>query len=222
MNEDRSTVRKLGIGLLGVAIFAALAALVVNFLQGDAKPKRHVVTTITTVKLPPPPPPPPPPEKPPEPEKIEEPKIKEPDPIKPEVQKPEPLPSPPPLGLGFEGEGGPGGYGNIGVAGAGTGIGGGGNGGGEVERWYAGVIVGDLERALQRDERTRQGTYRVVLKLWLDASGAVSRAQLVGSSGDTEQDRDILAVVDEHVFSEPLPDGVRLPIQVRLSGRRPT
>jgi TonB family protein len=225
--ERRQTLRKVAIGVLGVAIFAGLAALGVIFLEGDSMPKRHVVTTITTVKLPPPPPPPPPPpqEKPPEPQKIEEPKIKEPDPIKPEVRKPDPLPSPPPLGLGFQGEGGPGGYGDIGVAGGGTGVGGGSgtrSGPGDMERWYAGVIVGDLEKALQRDERTRRRSYRVVIQVWLDGSGGVTRTQLVSSSGDAEQDRAILAVVDEHVFREPLPAGARQPIQIRLGGRRPT
>lgn len=216
-------LKKIGLVLVGVGMMAGLAVLVLDFMHREGTPKRQVVTTITTVKLPPPPPPPPPKEPPPEPPKLEEPKIKEPDPIKPEAQKPEPAPVPPPPGLGFEGQGGPGGYGNIGVAGSGTGIGGGGGGGtgGSILAWYAGYVVKAIQEALQKNDATRAGSYRLVVKLWLDPRGAVTRSQLVSSSGDAEQDAAITRVLNGLVLTEAPPADMPQPVQVRITARRP-
>ena len=91
-----------------------------------------------------------------------------------------------------------------------------------MENWYAGVVLADLEKVLQKHEKTRKGTFRATVKLWIDPRGAVTRAQIVSSNGNPEQDAGLLQAIDGHVVAEPLPAGVRVPIQVRLTGRRPT
>ncbi len=222
----REMVRKLAIAAPALAILGGLAALAVNVLQGDATPKRHVVTTITTVKLPPPPPPPPPPPAPPqkeEPAKVEEAKIKEPEAIKPQEQRPDPAPSPP-AGLGFAGEGGPGGYGDIGTAGGGGG-GGSGSGtgsGGNVQAWYAGVVIRHFEDALRKHEKTRKAAFRVVIRAWFDGRGAVTRVELGSSTGDPQTDAAIIQALQGVVFSDAPPADLPQPVQVRIGARRPS
>jgi periplasmic protein TonB len=220
---SKTVLHNTGWVLVGLLLLGGIALLVHSLMQADSAPKRHVVTTITTVTLPPPPPPPPEPvRQPAEPQKIVEPqKILEPEPIKPEAQRPDPVkPIPGPPAVGFEGDGGAGGYGPL--ASGGTGIGGGGTGGGgSLLGWYAGVVVRSIQDALQKDEKTRTGAYRLVANLWLDSSGAVVRSQLVSPSGDAQRDAVISRVLEHLVLKEAPPPDMPQPVQVRIDARPP-
>ncbi len=192
--------------LIGVIAVAKLAS------SGGGSSKRE---SITYVSLPPPPPPPimtppPPPQQ--EEQKMEQPMIKE------DQPKDEPPKDEPPLGTGIKGDGPD----NFGL-GSGTGngrIGGGGDG--SKWGWYASQVQSRIQQALQQNRKTRSASMTVNVRVWPDATGRISRAQLAGSTGDIALDA---ALRDEVLtglqLQEPPPAGMPAPITLRVAARRP-
>lgn len=226
----RAARRRLAFLSLGLPVLAGLGYLAWTlFSSGGHQPQRQVVNTVTRVTLPPPPPPPPPPPKAdPPPEPAVQPRVQE-QPLqraepKPEPPKPQPTPQPPgpPPGLGLPT--GPGGANPYGIGpGGGDGSvigGGGGGGGGGGSRFggYAGVLQGAMQRALQRDERTRRGAWRVTVRIWVGPGGEITRLQLVGSSGDPQRDEAIRQVLQGLSVQAP-PGDMPQPIVARIDSR---
>lgn len=214
---------------LGLPVLAGLGYLAWTlFSSGGHQPQRQVVNTVTRVTLPPPPPPPPPPKVDPPPEPAVQPRVQE-QPLqraepKPEPPRPQPTPQPPgpPPALGLPT--GPGGANPYGIGpGGGDGSvigGGGGGGGGGGSRFggYAGVLQGAMQRALQRDERTRRGAWRVTVRIWVGPGGEITRLQLVGSSGDPQRDEAIRQVLQGLSVQAP-PGDMPQPIVARIDSR---
>ncbi|EOX6785880.1 TonB-dependent outer membrane receptor VreA [Pseudomonas aeruginosa] len=57
-----------------------------------------------------------------------------------------------------------------------------------LDRRYAGAVQAALEEQLCRSPRTRPGTYRAVLQLWIGRFGEVRHSRLLGSTGDPQRD----------------------------------
>lgn len=209
---------------IGVAVLAAVVALVWHLLADVASTKREV-SSPPTLMLPPPPPPPP------EPEKLPEPT---PDKIKPEVA-PEPKPSeqmespkddsPPspskdlgdPVTIDGAAQAGNDAFGIQAGRGGGT-TGGGGGMGGSYGRYFGTSI----QQAFARDPRTRQLAFDDIrLDVTLDADGRVSKAVLLQSTGNTKTDEAILTMVREYKADERPPAAQRYPIHLSIRGRRP-
>jgi len=57
--------------------------------------------------------------------------------------------------------------------------------------------------------------------LWLDAEGAVTRAQLAKSSGDADTDAQVLAALRAPHATQRVPASVTMPVRLSLKGRRP-
>jgi TonB family protein len=223
--EDRRLRRRrLVLLAVGLPVAAAAAYMVWTlFFAGKSQPQRQVINTVTRIALPPPPPPPPPPRvdpPPPEPPRVQEQVQPKPEP-KPEQPRPQQPPSPP-LGLGLPvGPGGANPYG-IGAGSVdGTVVGGGGvGGGGGGNRFgsYGSAVTNALQRALQADERTRRGAWRVTVRIWVGASGQITRAQLVGTSGDPARDTAIRDVLNSLSIPAP-PNDLPQPIIARIDSR---
>jgi membrane protein involved in colicin uptake len=82
---------------------------------------------------------------------------------------------------------------------------------------YATAIKGELQRFLARNKELRQRAYRVDVQLWVGRDGALSRYELMGSTGDTEVDeliRQSLSTLSK--FAQPLPEHMPQPIRLRL------
>jgi TonB family protein len=131
----------------------------------------------------------------------------------------------PPESLGTSIKGGAGiaglgsGRGNGVIGGTGNGPGGGGS---SMARWYAGQVSTKIAEALRANRKTRSASLRVEAKVWVDASGRVTRATLDSSTGDAALD----ALLRDQILpgvklSEPPPQGMRMPIPLRLTARRP-
>lgn len=80
-----------------------------------------------------------------------------------------------------------------------------------VARYYARIQAG-LRRAFCGNERTRPGGYRVALALWIEASGAVGRAALIGPTGNPDLDAAIGQAVSGLVLGEAPPAGFAQPV----------
>jgi TonB family protein len=225
--ERRTRWRRLVLLLVALPVLGGVGYLGWTLLtSGKSQPQRQVVNTVTRVTLPPPPPPPPPPKTDPPPEPVVQPRIQEQPLQRAEPPKPQPTPRPtppapgPPAGLGLPtGPGGANPYGIGPGGGDGSVIGGGGGGGGGARfGGYAGALQGSMQRALQRDERTRRGAWRVTVRLWIGPGGEISRAQLVGSSGDPNRDTAIQQVLTG-LTVQPPPGDLPQPIVERIDSR---
>jgi len=188
--------------IAGIVVVAKLASK-----GGSSKHDRLTLVSIA----PAPPPPPPPPRPPQEEQKIEEPMIKE------EAPKEAPPKDEPPLGTGIKGEGSD----SFGLGGK-PGNGRIGGGDGSKWGWYASQVQSRIQQALQQNRKTRTASMNLNVRVWADASGRISRAQLAGSTGDTSLDS---ALRDEVLtglqLPEPPPAGMPAPITLRVTARRP-
>lgn len=212
-------------------ILALLAAVLAGGLVACSKSTRKEAAPreqIVTITLPPPPPPPPPPkveppppeEKPPEQEMVMQEPVPDNEPP-PEAAPPE---SPPEeaLGTGIAGNGpdmGLSGKGN----GGGTRIGGGGrNGGGSQWGYYAAKVQATLATALRGNPQTRSASFSVQVRIWAGPDGSITRVSLVGTTGDPAVDR---AIQDQALaglrLPSPPPEGMPMPITLRLTARKP-
>lgn len=129
------------------------------------------------------------------------------------------------MATGIVGDGPPDGFG-LGSRGGGSGLGGkiGGTGrkGGSKYGWYAGKVQSSIVEALRSNSKTRSAVMSLQVKIWADATGRVNRAQLVSSTGNPELD----SVLRNEVLSglrlpEPPPSDMPMPINLRISARKP-
>jgi len=136
--------------------------------------------------------------------------------------------SPPPTALatGIKGDG-PG----SGLSSSGTGLGGGGNtigggqGGNTGGRWdrYAGQVQTKIADALRQNPQTKAAKItNLQVRIWPDSTGKITRASLANSTGDLALDQAIeRQVLNGLQLAEAPPAGMKLPITLRLSAKRP-
>ena len=222
--------RNKGMIIIGVCVLAGggFAFSQMRKPEKEAAPKKRLEMVMVMPMMPPPPPPPPPPsppkqeEPPPEEEKEEEMIEQPPEEIaqKPD-DKPADEPKDEPVGTAITGGDGTSGLGLGGGTGGGGMIGGGGGRKGSRWGWYAGHVQSAVADALRRNSRTKSAQMTVVARVWADATGRITRAQIKGSSGDSALDQ---AIADEILtglqLSEPPPSDMPMPINLRLTARR--
>lgn len=173
-----------------------------------------------TMVQPLPPPPPEPESKPPEPE-VPEQQLEEPPPAAEPEPSPQPDDAPPADTLGLDAEGAAGGD-AFGLAArkGGRGLLGGGQGNAII--WYGNQLQRRLEDALQAllaDTPAMKTGYSVVLDIWVDKDGRVSRSELAAGSGHADVDQAIraaLPALQAGVGSVP-PQDMPQPVRIRLT-----
>lgn len=203
-----------GIGAIVVGFGIGVYAIV-SSLGGTAPPPQPKVQQISIVQPPPPPPPPPEMEEPPPPEPEQEVDVPEPEP---EPVAQDESNEPPPgedLGLDAEGVAGADGFGLRAKKG-GRGL----IGGGDANRWYAGVVQTDLQRMLSEIDELRRGRYTVVVRIWVDEDGRLTKTEVVGTSGNSDRDRAIERALESGArLSQSPPEDMPQPIKLRISSR---
>ena len=139
-------------------------------------------------------------------------------------EKPDDTPSTPApdLGTSITGSGGADAFG-LGRNPAGTGSPVGGNrGSGSRFGWYAAQVQSTLSDSLRTHPKTRTASFQIEVRLWPDLTGRITRAKLIGSTGNPSMDEviktEILAGLQ---LREPPPADLPLPIVLRLNARRP-
>jgi protein TonB len=214
-------------GIVVLGVVGGFIALAITSSDIYAPRKKPVAPTVVNVTLPPPPPPPPPPPQREEPPPPEEQKMVEQEPIAEEEPPPEaPAPEQPPADLTTNLSGGNGNdfglrQGN-GRGGNGT-IGGTGNSrGGSKWGWYASGVQRSISDALRRHPSTRFSNLSVQVRIWPDSTGRITRAQLVGSSGNASLD-DALKnqILTGLQLAQAPPADMPLPIVMRITARKP-
>ena len=216
--------RKLAIAVLVVLLVALAGWAIWHWSSDKAAARREAPRLPPMVALhPPPPPPPPPPEqKPPEPvkERMQAPEPKPMEPAKP-AEAPKPAnDAPESVTMNADAQAGAGGI----LVGSGGGMGAGGGGGGRAgNATYGQYLAYALQRAVQRDQATARLAYpQLLVNLWLDESGHITRVELVRSSGDAKTDEALLNALRAigRVDEKP-PAGLTFPARVAMQARRP-
>jgi protein TonB len=88
---------------------------------------------------------------------------------------------------------------------------------------YAGGAQGRISDAMRSNPKTRKARFdQLVVHLWPDATGRITRATLSGSTGDSTVDAALRdEVLTGMMMPQPPPEGMPLPINLRLQARRP-
>jgi outer membrane biosynthesis protein TonB len=222
IEEQRGFFQRFGFVLGVLAVGAVVGAIVLGQSLSRAGPPAHRMPEVQMVKIistPPPPPPPPPPQP-----KMAEEKMVEQVAVDDTESKPEApaAPATADVGTSIKGDGGPDAFGLGGNRSGGTIGGGGPRSSGSKWGWYAAQVQSSLSEALRRNARTREAAFRIEVRIWPDLTGRVVRSQLVSSTGDSAVDAALKAeVLNGLQLKEPPPEGMPLPIVMRLTARRP-
>lgn len=102
-------------------------------------------------------------------------------------------------------------------------IGGNGSGrGGSKWGWYASGVQRSISDALRRHPSTRSSSLSIQVRIWPDATGRVTRAQLVGSTGSSTLDETLKnQILTGLQLSQAPPADMPLPIVMRITARKP-
>lgn len=224
-DDDRSFFEKYGIAMVVGVIVLLLASVGVGLYLFKGKiPPPHkpeeIMVKLLPPPLPPPPPPPPPspPKIPPPPEQkmVEQPKVEKLEP-KPEAKVDKPPGPPGPKASGPPSDDG------IGGSGSGdNGIGGSGQSGSKYG-WYASEVQARIADALRQNDKTRDVSLTIKVRVWSDSSGRIVRAELSGTSGDPTVDTAIKnEVLVGLQLQEPPPQDMPMPIVMMIREQRPS
>jgi hypothetical protein len=87
---------------------------------------------------------------------------------------------------------------------------------------YFAAVQQAILRAVCDSNATKPGVYRLAIKLWVSASGTVTRVKFLDTSGDRERDATLVSALHRADIGEPPPVGFEQPITLvivpRLSG----
>jgi hypothetical protein len=72
----------------------------------------------------------------------------------------------------------------------------------------------DIQNALRKNPRTRDGSYRAVLDLWIDPARMIERTELLRSTGDRDRDAAVAAALRGVTVSRPAPANTPQPVRV--------
>lgn len=81
---------------------------------------------------------------------------------------------------------------------------------------YVGVIQQDVQQALKKSGKTRDGSYRVGVNLWVDPSRTVRRADVIHSTGDSDRDAAIAAALQGVVIRKAAPARTPQPVRIMI------
>ena len=221
-SEKRTFMGRFGFAIGGLVLVGIVVAVFSQLLSGPKGPPPRKQQEMVMIKPPPPPPatpppPPPPPQDAPKQEMMEQ------TPVDEAEAKPEPAEAPSAaIGTNITGNGPADGFG----LGSNKGGGFGGGNGKRANRsqfgWYANQVIKSFSEVLSRNPRTQNASFAIKARIWADAGGRVTRARLAESTGDQSLDAAIKnEILTGFQLQEPPPEGMPMPIVMRLTARRP-
>ena len=146
----------------------------------------------------------------------------------PEEAPPEPTQAPPdeppsdPIGTNITGSGPADGFG-LGRSSGSGGLGGNGTGRGGGNRFgqYNGVATSKIRSVLTSNRKTRSVAFPPIkVRLWVDENGRITRVQ-AEPTGNADVDAQLRDLMGQQLPSAP-PEGMKMPIVLRTSMRRPS
>ena len=87
---------------------------------------------------------------------------------------------------------------------------------------YAGVVKARISDAIRGNARTRNASFNIVVRIWIDGTGRINRAVLSGTTGDAAVDAALRdQILNGLQIQQAPPDGMVMPINIRIIERRP-
>jgi hypothetical protein len=86
-------------------------------------------------------------------------------------------------------------------------------------REFSEIIQSDLEKALRQNARTRSGSYKASVSLWVDSSRKIRTVGLLRSTGNAERDASIPVALQGVVLSRAPPANAPQPVNVVITVR---
>ncbi len=219
-NVAKSWVSNALLGVGGMLLLAGAAWGIKLLIADTGKGPKPRTQVIAVLRQQPPPPPPKSAEKPPE-IKKEEVKLPAPTPEPKAADEPPPAQN---LGVDAAGNGAGDSFGLEGRKGGRdiTTIGEVGNGAGGRAKFafFANLVQAHLQEELSRNQKLRSADYKAMIRIWFGANGKVDRAELMGSTGNTDIDRTLTTALAEiSPLSSAPPSDLPQPMKVRLTSR---
>lgn len=209
----------------GIFVILLCSVMAYILLHSSKPPPARIPPTVTMVVIQPPKPPPPPPPLP-QPKTIVQPKMATPvaKPVVPnqpaKAAPPKPAASAPALGTSLKSNGTSNAF-DLSGSGNGNGlIGGSGDGGGGGGS-YGEAVSYQIQQALQKNPVTRRASAGLIVRIWVAASGTITRVELEKSSGNAEVDSAIQNTVLNGLQLYPPPPNTQMPIEMSLTGEQP-
>lgn len=81
---------------------------------------------------------------------------------------------------------------------------------------YSQKVQADIQNALRKNARTREGNYRMVLDLWIDSARTIERTELFRSTGDRDRDAAVVTTLRGVTISRPAPANTPQPVRVGI------
>jgi hypothetical protein len=81
---------------------------------------------------------------------------------------------------------------------------------------FSETVQADIQKALQKNARTRAGSYRAILDLWIDPQRTIQRTELFRSTGDQERDAAVAATLRGLTISRSAPANAPQPVRVAI------
>jgi outer membrane biosynthesis protein TonB len=88
--------------------------------------------------------------------------------------------------------------------------------------WYTSQLQSAIQDALRQNPKTRHAGLRIMIRVWPDPSGILSRVELMGSTGDPSLDEAIKTQVLGGLRLRPPPEDMPRPVTLRITGRPPS
>ncbi len=86
--------------------------------------------------------------------------------------------------------------------------------------WYTVQIQQHIQDALALNDKLQGATYKISVRVWLNADGSVKRTDLVNTSGDDKTDSSIRQALQElPKLAEAPPNDLPQPIRLRITSR---
>lgn len=212
-------LKRIAIALIALLILGGIGYGIKSLMSGSGGPLKKQKTTIKLLPDTPPPPPPPPKEPP-----KEQPKPDAPKEIKVE-QQPKPAEAPPAESLKMEGPAGDGpspfqagAVSNDYKGGEVKTIG---SDGGAKFNWYAGVLKNQIQDALEKNQKLKEGQYKLIVSVWLRPNGDIEKLEWSGSDAEPEIQQAVKGALDNMpAMREAPPEGMPQPIKLRITARK--
>lgn len=88
-----------------------------------------------------------------------------------------------------------------------------------TSRLFAQSLQADVQTRLNRDPRTRSGSYRAAITLWIDGGRTVRRSALAETTGDAGRDAAIVEALKGLVLSRDIPANASQPVHLAITVR---
>ena len=79
---------------------------------------------------------------------------------------------------------------------------------------YSQRVQMDVQNALRKNSKTRDGNYRAVLDIWVDPARTIDRTELFRSTGDRDRDAAVTATLRGLTISKPAPANMPQPVRL--------